>query len=321
MKICILFLLFGLASADIWQRAASTVDKAVKLFLEGVGQSGSLKVFIGLSDAKELNDIEDDIKEGLEKILKDELENIFQQIKATVENGKEVAEKLVEMVKDIKEKLKELKEDDQNSKIFLKKLKHLIKQSLKNFLENHGFGKRNLDQEMDHIARIRFSEFAEWIKKRVFQSEIINKIRKYIKNFITKNSELRKLKEVLLKLKEDDFLELLDLTFQSYNNKNYCDNKSKERINELFKDLEEDLREKAKKLQEFLKDRWLFGLEKLRSGFSRITALGIEIIGDGKDISVETARKAIEFFQEYKDDLGSLWDQINETTKSHIGQF
>ncbi|XP_023212031.1 uncharacterized protein LOC111614892, partial [Centruroides sculpturatus] len=181
--------------------------------------------------------------------------------------------------------------------------------------------KRNLDQEMDHIARIRFSEFAEWIKKRVFQSEIINKIRKYIKNFITKNSELRKLKEVLLKLKEDDFLELLDLTFQSYNNKNYCDNKSKERINELFKDLEEDLREKAKKLQEFLKDRWLFGLEKLRSGFSRITALGIEIIGDGKDISVETARKAIEFFQEYKDDLGSLWDQINETTKSHIGQF
>lgn len=321
MKVYILFFVFGLAAANVWQRAAPAVQDAVESFMEGMGKSGSLRAAVDVPDAVELDEVEDDIKSEFGKALKDKLEKILQQIKDRVENGENVAKVLLEKVNKIKEKLKNFKEEaGKETEEFLKKLKQMVKKNLKELLEKYGFAKRNLDQEMDVIARSRFSEFVEKIKNKILESETIHKIRDYIRNFVTTNPEIQKVKDFLLELQEVDFRELLRTIFESHKN-SFGDKDSSEKVNELLKNLDENIREKTKKLQGFFIKKWDLALQKLRSRFDAIKSLALEVIFNGKDISAEIGRKAIEFFQLYKDDLGSLWNQIIEIAKSHIGSF
>ncbi|XP_023225273.1 uncharacterized protein LOC111626195 [Centruroides sculpturatus] len=99
MKICILLFVFGLAAADFWQDAtAPYVDNAVKSFLEGFGETGSLRTALNLPYAVELDEGEEEIKEEVGKNLKDILNEYLERIKDKVNKGKDVAEKLVAKV-------------------------------------------------------------------------------------------------------------------------------------------------------------------------------------------------------------------------------
>nr|KAB1093846.1 hypothetical protein F6W77_19300 [Acinetobacter baumannii] len=326
MKVCILFLLFGLAVADeFWQRAAPVVDNAVQDFLEGFGPTGSLRVALGVPNAVELDEPEGNVKKEIGERLREHLNNFLEKLRNKLEKGKEAAKDIKDKLVEIARILKDLKEDaGDKARELLEKLKQKHKDKLKELYEKLKDyirkKKEGEDNEINEVAQASIPEFIEIIKEKISDSETISKIRDYIKNFVTTNPEVQELKEFLLKLREVDFRDLIRSIFEHHHRNSRGIKESWEKVKDWLKNVKDSIREKTKKLQEFLKEKWNIGIEKLKGHLDIVKALAKELIEHSKEIHGELAREALEFFLPYKEDLGSLWKQLYEVIKDRLTQ-
>ncbi|XP_076352578.1 uncharacterized protein LOC143247914 [Tachypleus tridentatus] len=92
-----------------------------------------------------------------------------------------------------------------------------------------------------------------------------------------------------------------------------------QKIKDFFKDLGLQIQEKFSKFAEWVKTIWDAGLENAKDKLTKVKIIAQEFINNAKDVSAEVAREALEFFRPYKDDLGSLWDELYEKAKGIIG--
>ncbi|GBN59714.1 hypothetical protein AVEN_802-1 [Araneus ventricosus] len=127
--------------------------------------------------------IGDDLEAELGKKIREALREILQKIREHVENGKAAGHELVEKVKELREKLRNLGEKEgEKFREILREVREKAREALKKILERLGLGKRNLDDSMDHVARMKFREIIEKIKEKILSNEFIQKIREYIRN-------------------------------------------------------------------------------------------------------------------------------------------
>ncbi|CAL1291335.1 unnamed protein product [Larinioides sclopetarius] len=85
-----------------------------------------------------------------------------------------------------------------------------------------------------------------------------------------------------------------------------------QKIKDYFKDLQIDLKEKYAKFGEWMKDKLGKGMEQSKDKFSNIKAIATEFLKHAKGISKEIAAEAGDFFKNYKDELGIVWEEIKE---------
>lgn len=92
-----------------------------------------------------------------------------------------------------------------------------------------------------------------------------------------------------------------------------------QKIKDFFKDLGLQIQEKFSKFAEWVKTIWNSGLENAKDKLAMVKIIAQEFINNAKDVSAEVAREALEFFRPYKDDLGTLWDELYEKAKGIMG--
>ncbi|XP_071040807.1 uncharacterized protein PF3D7_1120000-like [Parasteatoda tepidariorum] len=88
-----------------------------------------------------------------------------------------------------------------------------------------------------------------------------------------------------------------------------------QKIKDYFKDLKIDLQEKYLKFGEWVKKFAKETLDKGKGKMDNIKQIANEFLKHTKDVSKEVAVEALEFLRPYKEDLGSLYDQVKETVK------
>jgi len=324
MKLLLLVCLLGVAAADIMQHAAPAIDESIMAFLEGAISAGSLTDVLGINDP-EIEQMADDVEAEVGNKIREALKEMLQKIKDSIDQGKAVGRELLEKVKELRDKFRDLgDEKEEKVKEMLQKIREKAKEALKKILEKLGVGKRNLDDSMDHVARMKFRELVERIREKLSSDETIQKIREYLRNVIGKSELVRKLKELVEELRDSDIREIIRHLFdrQGQTQKAMAmKGEAWERVKNFFKDLNVKIQEHSKKFGEWVKDMWGKGLDKLKEKYGTIKAIAMEFIANSKDMSSEMAREALEFFRPYKEDLGSLWKQIVDASKEAIGKF
>ncbi|KFM72966.1 Laminin subunit alpha-2, partial [Stegodyphus mimosarum] len=324
MKLLLLACFLSFAAADFLQQAEPAIDESVLAFLQGAVKAGSLSEALGINDP-EIDQMADDVESEIGRTIREALKEMLEKIKEHIENGKAVGQELLEKVKELREKMKDLGVDNgEKVKEYLRKIREKAKEALKNILEKLGLGKRNMDDSMDQLARMKFRELVEKIKEKLLSNETIQKIREYIKNHLGQSVLVKKLKELIEKLRDVDIREILKHLFEYKPGQNIDKRAMSEtwdKIKNFFKDLNVKIQEHSKKFGEWVKNMWNKGLDKLKEKYGTVKAIAMEFIANSKDMSAEMAREALDFFRPYKEDLGNLWKQIVDAAKEAIGRF
>ncbi|XP_042901847.1 uncharacterized protein PF3D7_1120000 [Parasteatoda tepidariorum] len=322
MKLFLLACLIGFAAADLLQDAAPAIDESVLAFLEGAVSAGSLSEVLGVKD-REIEQMADDIESELGQKIREALKEMLEKIKDHVDNGKAVGLELFEKVKELREKMSELGEGEtEKMKEMLRNVREKAKEALRKILERLGLGKRNLDDSMDQMARMKFKELYEKIREKILSNENIKKIREYILNKYGESQIVKKLKELVEKLSDVELKEIIGHLFD-YHHQSGVEMRGEawDKVKNFFKDIGVKIQDHSKKFGRWVKDMWGKGIEKLKEKHGTIKAIAMEFIANAKDLSAEMSREALEFFRPYKDDLGALWDKLVEATKEAIGKF
>ncbi|CAL1296011.1 unnamed protein product [Larinioides sclopetarius] len=322
MRLLLLACFLGFAAADFLKEADTAVDENVIAFLQGAVKTGSLSQALGVNDP-EVDQIGDDLEAELGQKIREALREILQKIREHVENGKAAGHELVEKVKELREKLRNLGEKEgEKFREVLKEVREKAREALKKVLERLGLGKRNLDDSMDHVARMKFREIIEKIKEKILSNEFIQKIREYIRNHYGESPIVKKLKEFIEKLEDGELRDILSHLFDHHQQSSVqLRGETWDKVKGFFKDLNIKIQEHSKKFGQWVKDMWGNGLDKMKDKYGTIKAIAMEFIANSKDMSAEMTREALEFFRPYKDDLGTLWNKLVDATKEAIGKF
>ncbi|GFS71261.1 uncharacterized protein NPIL_526861 [Nephila pilipes] len=240
--------------------------------------------------------------------LKAKFKDMVKRIKDAFESGKSIKDAL-EKLEQIRKKLKEYNIDigDFGSE-FLEQLKDRVKDYWKKLKEKLG-AKRSADIDVFGM----FEQLKELIKEK-FNPE---KLKELIEKYFGKGSEVAEQLINLLKEKgEKRKQRILDWLDRVLGDKEQRSNSEVyEKIRDYFKDLKIELRERFTRFGEWVKDKYETGLEKSKDKFENVKRIAKEFLHDTKQISKDVAEEALDFFREYKDDLGLIFEDIKEKAR------
>ncbi|KAF8795877.1 hypothetical protein HNY73_000328 [Argiope bruennichi] len=271
---------------------------------------------VGLAAAMPLHSIDvDDIdefslkSEGGGRIgerLREHFENIVNRIKKAFEDGKGVRGDLWKKAEDIYEKLKNLGVEISD------KIKSVF-EDLRSKMGKSGPTSSNAD--ISNILDM-FKKLKQLIKDKLDPEELKAKVEK----IFGKGSELAE--QIITMLKEkgekgkNKILDWIDRIIPDKEERSISDVYNK--LKEFFKDLQIDLKERFTKFGEWVKEKYEKGLEKGKTKAENLKRIAKEFIEDTKVIGKDMAEEAREFFREYKQDLGKLYDEVVEKVRQIV---
>ncbi|XP_035213279.1 uncharacterized protein LOC118187192 [Stegodyphus dumicola] len=295
----------------------------------GMEEAPSLKETLGL-DHYYADETEDEIKTELGRKLKEYLEELLQKIKDAIDHGKTVREDLMDKLRELREKMKELRvKVGDKAKDLMEKLKEKARDFVRELLDKLGLEKSKRSEEeieaalADFNIKDIFKRLRDYLLKDVNKEELKAKVEK----IFGKGSEMGDaLLELINKKGEKYKQKLLDLVdrFLGKKEERALAHRSLqdywEKIKEYFKDLHITLKEKYMKFGEWVKNAIDKGLAKSKDKLENIKSIAREFIDHAKGVSKEVAEEALDFMRPYKDDLGSLWEQLKETVKDIVNK-
>ncbi|GFS71268.1 uncharacterized protein NPIL_526891 [Nephila pilipes] len=325
MKFLVLLFLVGYASASFYDVLDDAAEEIYHDFMVGMEEAPSLKEALGLDEHHLLaDDTENDVKTELGKKLRETLDHILEKIKDAVDHGKTVKEDLQEKLKEIKEKMKDLKIDMGNkAKELIEKIKEKSKEFLKNLLEKLGLNKRSVAEEELELALLDFNikEIFNKLKKALLDKIDKEKLKEKIEQLFGKGSEMADALLEIINSKGDKYKQrLLDLIDRYLGKEKRSIKDYWEKVKDYFKDLGIDIKEKYAKFGEWVKNVIDKGLTKSKDKIANIREIAREFIDHTKGVSKEVAVEALNFLKPYKEDLGSLYDQVKDTVKEILNR-
>jgi len=255
--------------------------------------------------------------------LRETLDHLLEKIKEAVEHGKTVREDMQLKLKEIREKMKDLHIDmGEKAKELIEKIREKSKEFLKNLLEKLGISdlKRSVQEEELELAlaQFNFRDIFNKLKKALLDKVDKEKLKEKVEQLFGKGSEMA---DALLKVineKGDQYKQKLHDLIDRFLGKDDAKRSIKdywEKVKDYFKDLHIDLQEKYAKFGEWVKNVVDKGLNKGKDKMENIKQIARELIDHAKGLSKEVAEEGLNFLKPYKEDLGSLYDQVKETVK------
>ncbi|XP_023220058.1 uncharacterized protein LOC111621998 isoform X1 [Centruroides sculpturatus] len=256
----------------------------------------------------------EDIRTELGQKLKDALEKVLNKMKDAMDHGKEVKQDLVEKAKELREKLKELRiKVSDKAKELIEKLKDKVADWFRKLLdkdEDDNIERRDLD------IRNKLIQFIRRLKAKLDELEDKGKIREFIENNVKSSMIREKLLEWLDKGIEK-FREFLDKMDRS-------EKRSAESLLDHLIDVLSKVRlttgEKIDSFVEFLKETYDGGKEVLKDKATFVKDLARHFLERAEHSGKEVAQQALKFFRMYKEDLGKLYEDVEEKVKEIVRQ-
>jgi len=326
MKAFLLLFLVGCAAASsLYEALEDEAEDFYHDFMVGMEEAPSLKEYFGLEDGDEFFADENDVKTELGKKLRETLDHLLEKIKEAVDHGKTVREDLQVKLKEIREKMKDLHVDMGNkAKDLIEKIREKSKEFLKNLLEKLGINDdktRRSVQEAElelALAEFNFRDIFNKLKKALLDKIDKEKLKAKVEELFGKGSEMA---DALLKVineKGDQYKQKLHDLIDRFLNKDESKRSISdywEKVKDYFKDLHIDLQEKYAKFGEWVKNVVDKGLNKGKDKMENIRQIARELVDHAKGLSKEVAEEGLNFLRPYKEDLGSLYDQVKDTVK------
>nr|XP_042911594.1 laminin subunit alpha-2 [Parasteatoda tepidariorum] len=318
MKLLVLLFLVGCAIAspiyDIHDVLEDAADEVYHDFMTSLDDAGA-QVFAD----------ENDIKTEVGQKLKDALSKVLERIKDAVDQGKVVGEDLQNKLKELKEKLKEMKIDmGDKARELMDKLREKTRDFIKDLLDKlgvKGSSKRSVQHAEIQQIEINLKDLFRKLKKELLKGIDKEALKAKIEKIFGKGSEMTNALEELINKKGAEYKQkLLDLIDRFLGKEEqFAEQHSLgeywQKIKDYFKDLKIDLQEKYLKFGEWVKKFAKETLDKGKGKMDNIKQIANEFLKHTKDVSKEVAVEALEFLRPYKEDLGSLYDQVKETVK------
>ncbi|KAG8177719.1 hypothetical protein JTE90_026561 [Oedothorax gibbosus] len=321
MKAFLLVFLVGCAAASsLYEALEDEAEEFYHDFMVGMEEAPSLTEYFGLEDDHFLAD-ENDVKTELSKKLRETLDHLLEKIKEAVEHGKTVREDLQLKLKEIRDKMKDLKVDmGDKAKDLIEKIREKSREFLKNLLEKLGLNdnKRSVqDEELElALAAFNFKDIFNKLKQALIDKVDKEQLKAKVEQLFGKGSEMA---DALLKVineKGDQYKQKLHDLIDRFLGKEKRSIKDYwEKVKDYFKDLHIDLQEKYSKFGEWVKNVVDKGLNKSKDKMENIKQIARELVDHAKGLSKEVAEEGLNFLRPYKEDLGSLYDQVKETVK------
>ncbi|GFU07661.1 uncharacterized protein NPIL_212201, partial [Nephila pilipes] len=198
-----------------------------------------------------------------------------------------------------------------------KQLKEKAKDYWKKILDKLT-GKETSEAERVYEADFNLVEIFNKLKKYLKEKFDADELKEKIEKLFGKGSEIAEQIINMLKNKGEKgksrILEWIDRILGEKEQKRSI-KEIYEKIKNYFKDLGIDLKEKFTKFGEWAKTQYEKGLEKSKDKLENVKRIAKEFLEDSKKIGKDVAGEALEFFREYKDDLGKVYDEIKEKAK------
>jgi gas vesicle protein len=321
MKLLVLLFLVGFATASVYDELDEAAEEIYQEFMLGLEESGSFKDAFGMSYEHPLvKQAEDDTKTELGKRLRETLDDILEKIKDSIEKGKVVGKDLQDKLNEVKQKLKDLRQDiGTKARELMDKIKEKAKKFWEDFIDKLKGDKRRSVE--DPLAAFDMKEMFKKLKNLLREKIDKEKLKEKVESLFGKGSEMADSLLKLINEKGDKYKQkLLDLIDRYVGKEERSISEYWQKIKDYFKDLHIEIKEKYMKFGEWVKEHFEKGLEKGKDKFANIKKIAQEFVDHTKGVSKEIAVEALEFLKPYKEDLGSLWDQVKETVKDIVNK-
>ncbi|KAF8795882.1 hypothetical protein HNY73_000331 [Argiope bruennichi] len=258
-------------------------------------------------------------KDDVIQKLKDKFQEVVKKVKDAIDQGKSLKDGL-ETLEKIRKKLKEFNIDlGDFGNEYLEQLKDKVKDYWKKLKERLGVSKRNAD--IDVLGMV------EELKKLIKEKFNLDRVKEFVRKYVGENSE--ELVEILKNVFKENgeervqkVREFIKKIVEKWINSTEQNSVSDvfEQIRDFFKDLGIEIRDRFTKFGEWVKEQYKKGLEKSKNRLENIKNIAKEFLEDTKKISKDVAEEALDFFREYKKDLGIIFDDIEVKVKEILKQ-
>ncbi|GIY69940.1 uncharacterized protein CDAR_60561, partial [Caerostris darwini] len=263
---------------------------------------------LGIEISDEMKDMFEEIKakmninapmnSGIGDRLQQHLEKIVKIIKEKLDQGQEVSADLIKKAEDIFNRMKNLgiEISDEMKDMF---------EEIKAKMGLNGATSANAD-----ISNI--FDILKRLKKMIKEKFDADELKAKVESMFGKGSELAEQLINMLKEKGEKgkkkILDWIDRILPDKEERSISE--VYEKIRDYFRDLNIELKERFTKFGEWVKDQYQKGLEKGKSKAENIRRIAKEFIEDTRAIGKDMAQEALDFFREYKKDLGKLYDNV-----------
>ncbi|XP_055947903.1 uncharacterized protein LOC129981193 isoform X1 [Argiope bruennichi] len=267
--------------------------------------------------ADDLDFFAEENKDDLIQKLKDKFQEVVKKVKDAIDQGKSLKEGL-ETLEKIRKKLKEFNIDlGDFGNEYLEQLKEKVKDYWKKLKDRLGVSKRNT---ADDVAGM-IQDFKQLINEE-YDPE---KIKAFVTKHFGENEEMTKALTQLIKEYGKESLEKIREFFKKFIDgmigvHNTSNNDVFEQIRDFFKDFGVEIKNRFTKFGEWVKEQYKKGLEKSKNKLENVKKIAKEFLEDTRKISRDVAEEALDFFREYKKDLGIIFDDIEVKVKDILKQ-
>jgi len=328
MKLLVVLLFVGLASASSPDAFKAASNDVVENFIYGMSQAPPLHLALGVQETEEIKRFESDIKEELAKYLRELFDDALKKIKNAIDNGVVVHKETFEKLKDLKEKMKELNisEDDVAGKL-LEDLKAKVKGHFKELLDKMGiYDKRSINfgelMEADEsiFEDLNIRNFIIKMKEMILNKMDVDSLKASVAKLVGKGAQ--KLCEWLTDKGKEKVINFFDRILEKDEDKKKRSvSDLYQQIKDYFEDLDLDIKQKFFKFGEWVKDVIEKGLDKSKSKVQNVKVIARQLLERSKGISKEVAIQALEYLKEYKEELGELYDKVRNKLMEKIGEY
>ncbi|GFS71265.1 uncharacterized protein NPIL_526881 [Nephila pilipes] len=317
MKIFLVFLLVGCATAALHDALEKAAEEAVESFKEALEQAQPLHEVLGIEENEFVTRFQSDIQKELVKHIENLFRDALKKIDEAVRKGKKVNNEAYEKLLELKENLKKLEVTEHEIEGFKKQ----VSEVLQKILVGMGiFDKRSIEEDPleSMLGDLSFRDFFLKIKQTILEKMDVSALKTGLAKAIRQASQ--GLCTWLTSKGEEKLNNFFDRVLQQ-DEENIAKRSVSDLYEELkdyFEDLQVDFREKFAKFGEWVKHLVDTGLEKSKNRIENVRNVARALIARSKYITKEVATEALEFLNQFKDELGHLYDEARNVVLQKI---
>ncbi|GFS48736.1 uncharacterized protein TNIN_113911 [Trichonephila inaurata madagascariensis] len=264
MKIFLVLLLVGCATAALHDVLEKAVEDAVNSFREALEQTQPLHEALGIEENEFVTRLQSDVRDELIKHIEKLFRDALKKIDEAVRNGKTVNKEAYEKLKNLKESLKDLDVTEHEIEGFKKQVSLVLQR----ILEQMGiFDKRSVEEDPmeSMLGDLSFRDFFLKIKNMILEKMDVSALKKGLAKAIRQASQ--SLCHWLTSKGEEKLNNFFDRVLEKDE-----EGESKRAVSDLYEQLKDyfdnlqvDFKEKFAKFGEWVKHLVETGMEKSKN--------------------------------------------------------
>jgi F0F1-type ATP synthase membrane subunit b/b' len=317
--LALVVLVFGLvlgtsATSHLHAALDKSVEDVIEAFEAGMMSAPALSEAVS-ETTPEADGVDSDSKSQLAKALREALEDTINKIKEKIDDKHQKAQDLLAKANELVEKLKQLKANvGDKAREMLDSYKDKVKglfDSLIEKIRGNNRSKRDVSEEVI-LDQLNLSSLLEKVRAKLREHVSVEKLSQYVRELFGRFNPLaQEFIRTLHARGQETLTRIVDnllAVLKSRETRGIKDIAQK--VRDFLATLGENVRDKYSDFAEWLNDIWNRGVDHAKDRVGRLREVAREVTTHAKEMHKETIREAVEALRPFKDELGSMWQDL-----------